>query len=192
MWGVETAEEFLAIAGFGQIETCRLPHDPIKAYFFAHRFARLPGSQAIRDRDTYLPRDSVAEYLTEYAERLDAPIHFGTQVLAVRRDGDGWHIETNNGDFRSAHVIVATGWERLKTMPIWPGMDEFGGQVIHAADLSDPCDYDGKKVLVIGARNSSTDVLNHLARKKPLRCGSLYVTAPRFFHRVSSVFRCTG
>lgn len=35
MWGVETAEEFLATAGFGQVENCRLPHDPINAYFLA-------------------------------------------------------------------------------------------------------------------------------------------------------------
>lgn len=35
MWGVEAAQEFLAIAGFGQIEICRLPHDPINAYFLA-------------------------------------------------------------------------------------------------------------------------------------------------------------
>lgn len=35
MWGVETAQEFLALAGFGQIETHRLPHDPINAYFVA-------------------------------------------------------------------------------------------------------------------------------------------------------------
>lgn len=37
MWGVETAQEFLALAGFGQIETFRLPHDPINAYFVARR-----------------------------------------------------------------------------------------------------------------------------------------------------------
>lgn len=35
MWGVETAQEFLATAGFGRIETRRLPHDPINAYFLA-------------------------------------------------------------------------------------------------------------------------------------------------------------
>lgn len=35
MWGVETAQEFLAIAGFRQIETHRLPHDPTNAYFVA-------------------------------------------------------------------------------------------------------------------------------------------------------------
>lgn len=37
MWGVETAGECLAIAGFGQVETRRLPHDPINAYFLARR-----------------------------------------------------------------------------------------------------------------------------------------------------------
>ena len=37
MWGVETAQEMLAIAGFGQIATHRLPHDPTNAYFIARR-----------------------------------------------------------------------------------------------------------------------------------------------------------
>ncbi|MGB5211774.1 MAG: methyltransferase domain-containing protein [Gammaproteobacteria bacterium] len=35
MWGVETAGEFLAAAGFGRVQTHRLPHDPINAYFVA-------------------------------------------------------------------------------------------------------------------------------------------------------------
>ena len=35
MWGVETAEEFLATAGFSQVQVHRLPHDPINAYFVA-------------------------------------------------------------------------------------------------------------------------------------------------------------
>lgn len=35
MWGVETAEEYLAETGFASVETHRLPHDPINAYFVA-------------------------------------------------------------------------------------------------------------------------------------------------------------
>ena len=35
MWGVETAQELLAAAGFGKVETRRLPHDPLNAYFIA-------------------------------------------------------------------------------------------------------------------------------------------------------------
>ncbi|EPX78520.1 class I SAM-dependent methyltransferase [Litoreibacter arenae] len=33
MWGVETAEEYLAETGFASVETHRLPHDPLNAYF---------------------------------------------------------------------------------------------------------------------------------------------------------------
>ncbi|MGJ5620700.1 class I SAM-dependent methyltransferase [Sulfitobacter sp. MF3-043] len=36
MWGIETAQEYLERAGFGQIETHTLPHDPLNAYFLAH------------------------------------------------------------------------------------------------------------------------------------------------------------
>jgi SAM-dependent methyltransferase len=35
MWGVETAEEYLAETGFASVETHRLPHDPMNAYFVA-------------------------------------------------------------------------------------------------------------------------------------------------------------
>ena len=35
MWGVETAREYLGIAGFDNVETHTLPHDPINAYFVA-------------------------------------------------------------------------------------------------------------------------------------------------------------
>ncbi len=35
MWGVETAEEYLAETGFAAVETHRLPHDPMNAYFIA-------------------------------------------------------------------------------------------------------------------------------------------------------------
>ena len=35
MWGVETAREYLGIAGFDSAETHSLPHDPINAYFVA-------------------------------------------------------------------------------------------------------------------------------------------------------------
>ncbi len=35
MWGVETAEAYLGEAGFASVETHRLPHDPINAYFVA-------------------------------------------------------------------------------------------------------------------------------------------------------------
>lgn len=131
------------------------------------RFSRLPRSHEIRDKDTYLRRNTVVGYLTEYAARLGVPVRLNTHVIAVKRHEEGWYVQTNNGDFECSDLIVATGRERLKSMPIWPGIDEFGGAVLHSADFADPCEYDGKKVLVIGAGNSGTDILNHLSRSDP-------------------------
>ncbi len=131
------------------------------------RFVRLPGGQMVYDKDTYLCRDSVVRYLNNYAAGLGVQIHLETRVLAVHRKMGGWHVETNKGDFHCSDLIVATGRERLKATPVWPGMDVFGGEIIHAADFADPRAYDGKRILVIGAGNSGTDVLNHLSRSDP-------------------------
>jgi len=35
MWGVELASEMLALAGFGEVQVSRLPHDTFNAYFVA-------------------------------------------------------------------------------------------------------------------------------------------------------------
>lgn len=144
----------------------RARHPKLRLNIHRH-FARLPGAPEIRNQETYLPRDTVISYLSDYAGSLDAPVCLETRVLAVQRERDGWRVDTDKGAYRCAHLIVATGRERLKTMPIWPGMERFGGKIIHAADFAAPRDYDGKKVLVIGAGNSGTDILNHLSRSDP-------------------------
>lgn len=176
----------------------RARHPLLRLNIHRH-FARLPGRQNIRDKDTYPRRDSVVEYLTEYAGGLGVPIHLETCVQAVRRENDGWHIETNKGDFHSSHLIVATGRECLKSTPIWPGMDAYGGKVIHSADFADPRQYDGKKVLVIGAGNSGTDILNHLSRSKPAQVWVSVRHGPAILptrvlgfplHRLANLFAC--
>jgi len=176
----------------------RARHPQLRLNIHRH-FARLPGHRTIREHGTFLRKDSVVAYLAEYAENLDAQIHFETRVLAVQREGDMWHIETNKGGYHCAHLIVATGREKLKDIPVWPGMDEFGGKVIHAADFADPLEYDGKKVLVIGAGNSGTDVLNHLSRSTPaqvwvsVRHGPAILPARVLgfpLHRLANLFAC--
>jgi cation diffusion facilitator CzcD-associated flavoprotein CzcO len=163
-----------------------------------HRhFARLPGARDIRDTSTFLPRDSVVDYLTDYARGLGGDIHLDTRVRSVQRDGDVWHVETNKGIYACTHLIVATGRERIPDMPVWPGMERFGGEVIHAANFAAPSTYDGKNVLVIGADNSGSDVLNHLSRSNPakvwvsVRHGPAVLPTRLFgfpMHRLASLF----
>ena len=61
---------------------------------------------------------------------------------------------------------MATGHERLPAIPDWPGREGFAGELIHAARFGRADRFRGKRVLVVGAGNSGTDVLNHLVRQE--------------------------
>ncbi len=161
------------------------------------RFARLPGLRPPRGDGTYLRRDSVVEYLETYARKIGVPIRFGTEVQRIDRDASGWSVETNAGTFGAAHVVFATGRDRVPSLPDWPGRDGFAGELIHAAELGDVARFDGKRVLVIGAGNSGSDVLNHLSRHRPaevrvaVRHGTAVVPSRVFgfpLHRLARVF----
>lgn len=144
----------------------RARHPKLRLNIHRH-FARLPGHHDPRHPDTYLPRDAVVDYLSDYAVGLAPNIQFETRVQSVHRLDGGWQVETNKGTYSCDHLIVATGREKVPDMPIWPGFEQFGGKVVHAADFGEPSSYDGKKVLVVGAGNSGSDVLNHLSRANP-------------------------
>lgn len=131
------------------------------------KFAGLPGQPAPRSDGTYLKRDTVVGHLESYAARLGAPIHFGTDVTAIAQVPDGWEVTTSRGVRSAAHIVVATGRESLPHIPDWPGRESFSGELLHVADLDDVARFDGQRVLVVGAGNSGTDALNHLARHRP-------------------------
>lgn len=147
-------------------DTWRARHPQLRLNIHRH-FAQLPGYKITKTDGIYVHRDTVVEFLGEYAEKLGTPILHNTTVTSVDREGDVWCVTSNKGTFRCANVIVATGREKLKSIPEWPGLEDFQGEVIHSADLGDIKQFDGKNVLVIGAGNSGTDVLNHLSRSNP-------------------------
>lgn len=161
------------------------------------RFARMPGQGAPRKDGTFLRRDTVVEHLETYARRIGVPIRFGAEVTAINRAPCGWSVRTTAGTFGAAHVVFATGRDRIPAIPEWPGRHEFSGELIHATDLGDVSRFDGKRVLVVGAGNSGSDVLNHLSRHAPgevrvsVRHGPAIVPARVFgfpLHRLARLF----
>lgn len=146
----------------------RARHPQLRLNIHRH-YAQLPGSPMTLDDRTFVGRDAVINYLNDYAQKLDAEIEFNTPVVEVMQTANGWRVRTNRQDYDCAHLIVATGRDSIPVVPVWPGMENFSGEIVHAANFGDVRQYDGRKVLVIGAGNSGTDMLNHLARANPAR-----------------------
>jgi len=124
----------------------------------------LPGLPMPKDAGTFPSRERVIRYLEDYANFIRVPIDFGVTVSRVKPVGRDWSIETNAGDYSAKHVVVATGHDRIPSMPDWKGRDTFQGELIHSAAFGAVDRYRGKRVLVVGAGNSGSDILNHLSR----------------------------
>ncbi len=129
-----------------------------------HRsLSSLPGMKLPRSAGAFPDRDSLIRYLEAYAVRFDLPIDFGVRVENIQRDGDRWVLQTNRGVEAARQIVVATGHNRVPRLPDWPGAPDFRGEILHSADFGPRERYCGKRVLVVGAGNSGTDVLNHLS-----------------------------
>ncbi|WMS41883.1 NAD(P)/FAD-dependent oxidoreductase [Acuticoccus sp. MNP-M23] len=133
-----------------------------------HRaFAGLPGQAAPHGDGAFLQRDTVVAQLEHYASGLSDRVEYGTKATRITRMATGWRVTTTKGDRDAANVVIATGRDRVPQIPDWPGRDGFEGALVHAGNVGDVARFDGKRVLIVGAGNSGSDVLNHLARHKP-------------------------
>ena len=177
-------------------EPWRARHPQLRLNVHRH-FAQLPGRPMPKTDGTYVRRDTVVRYLEAYAAALPVDIDYGVKVLSVHCSQDGWEIETTQGSLHCAHLVFATGRDRVPHIPDWPGSNSFQGEIIHAAHLGDVTRFNGKRVLVVGAGNSGGDVLNHLAKHAAvevsvsIRYGPAVVPARVFgfpLHRAANLF----
>ncbi len=120
-------------------------------------FSALPGLQMPKAWPRYPSRDQVVEYLELYRQRFSLEPHFGERVQRVERIGGSWETTTDKGIWHSDHVIVATGRTRVPVRPAWPGMDEFGGDVLHSSEFRNGEPWKGMPVLVVGFGNSACE-----------------------------------
>lgn len=117
-------------------------------------------------------RDEWATHVESAAEQLGVQRQ-RARVRSIRRGAVGWAIELVDDADADAMttavttitadvVVVATGRHRVPAIPPWPGADDTGVEVLHAAGYRDPTPFTGRRVLVVGAGNSGTEIAHLL------------------------------
>jgi indole-3-pyruvate monooxygenase len=127
------------------------------------KYSSLPLRPFPRDYPRYVPKELMVRYLDDYAAHFDLQPRFGAAVRSVRRDGTDWILETGAGALRAGFVVVATGYNAEPVVPAIPGMETFGGKVLHSADYADAKPFAGRPVLVIGMGNTGAEIALDLA-----------------------------
>ena len=132
--------------------------------------SHLPGRPFPREWPQYVPRAKVVEYLDAYADAFGLDPTLNRPVQCVEPGGDGgWIVQFEDGTHvEAAHVVMATGFNRVPREPSWPGMETFGGRVRHSAVYRNGADLSGRAVLIVGMGNTGAeialDVLEHGGR----------------------------
>ncbi|HYY63611.1 MAG TPA: NAD(P)-binding domain-containing protein [Gaiellaceae bacterium] len=110
------------------------------------------------DRTFDLPsREEMEAGLRSYVERTGIAIRYDCAVEETQREGDGLVLTTSDGEYRCKAAIFALG-VTAPWRPDLPGAEA----ARHYVDTGRPSDYDGKRVVIIGKRNSGFEVAHGL------------------------------
>ncbi len=146
--------------------------------FSPARYSGLPGLAFPGDPDAYPRRDAVVNYLQNYAQHFGLNVQTGQHVQQVRRRGSVFELKISAGATVAARcVVAASGAFAHPHIPKLPGLDVFGGRVLHSRDYRNPQALAGQRVVVVGSANSAVQIaaelLPHgrisLASRRPVR-----------------------
>ncbi|MEU6883383.1 NAD(P)/FAD-dependent oxidoreductase [Streptomyces sp. NPDC046712] len=148
------------------------------------RLSALPGLPIPRSFGRWVARADVVRYLEKYADVHELEIVTGVEVSRVERAGDDWLLHATGGRRLTGRaVVVATGYNHTPRLPEWPGLDAYGGELIHASAYRNPAPYEGKDVLVVGAGNTGAEIAADLAEGGAARVRLAVRTVPHIVRR---------
>lgn len=114
------------------------------------------------DPDVFLSREQVVAFLEAYADHFEPPIRCGVEVKALSRDGSTFSVETSEGTYAAANVVVATGDTHEPSVPAFD--DELPPSVeqLHSSEYRNPDGLPPGGVLVVGSGQSGGQIAEEL------------------------------
>ena len=146
----------------------------------------------------------IREYLAATARKygIDRHIRCNSYVHSVDWDSstDTWTVTVDEEGgagaiYRGRFVVFGSGYYNYDEAytPDFPGIDEFGGTLVHPQHWPEDLDYTGKKMVVIGSGATATSLIPSLAQKASkvtmLQRSPSYLFASSRYSRIADVLR---
>lgn len=148
------------------------------------QLSALPGLPMPREYQRFPSASAFRAYLAAYAHRFQLAITCGVDVRRATPDAGGWQLETSQGKIRGDLLVAATGIWSTPVLPRFEGAEQFGGPLIHSREYRNAAPFRGKRVLVVGAGNSGSEIAVDLSEHGvstaiAIRDGATFVPYPR-------------
>lgn len=144
-------------------------------------FSSLPGRlMPAQPGQEYPDARHVVDYLSDYEQRYDLPVHRPVHVRRVLRDGKRLQVEADTDVWSARAVISATGTWWRPFLPATPGRNVFAGRELHTTGYRRPSDFAGQRVVVVGGGNSGAQIAADLATHESVDLTWVTQRPPRF------------
>ncbi len=127
--------------------------------------------QEWRWTERYATQPEILSYIGHVAERFELKKHIQleTRIVSAEFDetADLWTVTSDKGDVVSArYCIMATGCLSTAALPKVPGLESFQGKTYHTGLWpTDPVDFSGQRVGVVGTGSSGIQMIPHVAKQ---------------------------
>lgn len=123
----------------------------------------LPDMEFPGDKNDFVGKDDVADFLERYAKEMDLPVRSSTRVERVSRDGEDFVVETSAGTLRSANVVVAMADYQKPKVPAFADQLDSSIRQLHSTEYRNSSQLADGPVLVVGLGNSGSDIAYDVA-----------------------------
>ncbi len=146
--------------------------------------SRLPGfSYSGDDPHGFMTMPEVIGFIERYAEYVAAPVQTRTTVTSAERDGDGFRVRTDKGEWRGRRLVIASGACNLPAVPGVQADVPSGIDVVTPHDYRNPEQLREGRVLVVGASATGLQLAEeiHLSGRPVALAVGEHVRMPRTY-----------
>jgi putative flavoprotein involved in K+ transport len=159
----KTDLSFLLLDQSGEVgESWRKRYDSLKL-FTPRLYSSLPGLPLSGDANGYPTKDEIGDYVSHYAKTFSIPVMLHTVVEKLEREGDYFVLSTNQGDFRSKQIVVATGPFHQPNIPMFSEFLSEEVLQLHSSEYKNPDQLQNGATVVVGGGNSGAQIAVELA-----------------------------
>ncbi|XP_022893958.1 probable indole-3-pyruvate monooxygenase YUCCA4 [Olea europaea var. sylvestris] len=130
------------------------------------KFCELPFLSFPENFPKYPTKHQFISYMESYARHFSIEPIFNKVVETAEFDHvrQFWRVRTQDFEYRSRWLIVATGENADSLIPQIQGIEQFRGPVIHTSVYKSGSEFRNQRVLVVGCGNSGMEVSLDLCR----------------------------
>ena len=135
-----------------------------------------------KEPDGFMGKESIVDYVRNYAQTFDLPVQEGVAVLRVSHGvDDHFEVSTSRGDYSADQVVVATGGYHTPRIPRIAERLSPEIKQIHSSEYRNPDQLPAGSVLVVGTGQSGCQIAEdlHLAGRQVHLCVGGAPRSPR-------------